>query len=209
MFQVGAAIFFVVVKPVQVMAARGKEPIEEGMPDEERRTRSCSPRCGRRASRHASVRPMGGLLDELDAIAAETTFSGVVRVDRAGEVELARAYGLAHRGYEIPNALDTQFAIASGSEGPDGARRGEPDRGRLARALDTTARSVLGDDLPLIDDDVTIEHLLAHRSGIGDYLDEDVEQDSPTTCCRCRCTSSRRPSSTSPCSTGTRQVRSR
>ena len=41
-------------------------------------------------------------------------------------------------------------------------------------ALDTTARSVLGDDLPLIDGAVTVEHLLAHRSGIGDYLDEDT-----------------------------------
>ena len=38
--------------------------------------------------------------------------------------------------------------------------------------LATTARSVLGGDLPLIADDVTVEHLLAHRSGIGDYLDE-------------------------------------
>jgi len=35
---VGAAVFFFVVKPMQMMAARGqKEPIEEGMPDEERR----------------------------------------------------------------------------------------------------------------------------------------------------------------------------
>jgi len=32
---------------------------------------------------------------------------------------------------------------------------------------------LLGDDLPLVADDVTIEHLLAHRSGIGDYLGED------------------------------------
>ena len=40
--------------------------------------------------------------------------------------------------------------------------------------LTTTARSVLGNDLPLIDDDVTVEHLLAHRSGIGDYLDEEA-----------------------------------
>ena len=39
-------------------------------------------------------------------------------------------------------------------------------------SLSTTARSLLGDDLPLIDDRVTIEHLLGHRSGIGDYLDE-------------------------------------
>ena len=35
------------------------------------------------------------------------------------------------------------------------------------------ARELLGDDLPLIDKRVTVEHLLAHRSGIGDYLDED------------------------------------
>jgi CubicO group peptidase (beta-lactamase class C family) len=40
--------------------------------------------------------------------------------------------------------------------------------------LATTARSVLGEDLPLIDDGVTVEHLLAHPSGIGDYFDEEV-----------------------------------
>jgi CubicO group peptidase (beta-lactamase class C family) len=33
---------------------------------------------------------------------------------------------------------------------------------------------VLGADLPLIDEAVTIEHLLSHRSGIGDYFDEDA-----------------------------------
>jgi large conductance mechanosensitive channel len=35
---IGAAVFFFVVKPVQAMLARARrEPIEEGMPDEERR----------------------------------------------------------------------------------------------------------------------------------------------------------------------------
>ena len=35
---IAAAVFFFIVKPVQMMLARGrKEPIEEGMPDEERR----------------------------------------------------------------------------------------------------------------------------------------------------------------------------
>jgi CubicO group peptidase (beta-lactamase class C family) len=43
--------------------------------------------------------------------------------------------------------------------------------------MSTTARSVLGTDLPLVADDVTIEHLLAHRSGIGDYLDEEAGQE--------------------------------
>ena len=44
-------------------------------------------------------------------------------------------------------------------------------------ALTTTARSLLGDDLPLIDDAVTVEHLLDHTSGIGDYYDEEVLDD--------------------------------
>ena len=43
-----------------------------------------------------------------------------------------------------------------------------------ALRLSTAARSVLGQDLPLIGEDVTVEHLLAHRSGIGDYVDEEA-----------------------------------
>jgi CubicO group peptidase (beta-lactamase class C family) len=110
---------------------------------------------------------------EIDAIAAANDFSGVVRIDRDGEVELAKAYGLAHRGHEIPNAVDTQFAIASGVKGLTAvAVVSLIEDGSLE--LSTTARSVLGRDLPLISDDVTVEHLLSHRSGIGDYLDEDA-----------------------------------
>ena len=113
---------------------------------------------------------------EIDAIAAANDFSGVVRIDRDGEVELAKAYGLAHRGHEIPNAVDTQFAIASGVKGLTAvAVVSLIEDGSLE--LSTTARSVLGRDLPLISDDVTVEHLLSHRSGIGDYLDEDAHHE--------------------------------
>lgn len=113
------------------------------------------------------------LLDVVESVASSTTFSGVVRVDVAGEVIVERAFGLADRAYEIPMRVDHRLAIASGTKVfttlavlrlvVDGAL-----------ALDTTARSLLGDDLPLIADDVTVEHLLSHRSGIGDYIDEDV-----------------------------------
>jgi len=34
---IAAAVFFFIVKPVQMMQARGRQPVEEGMPDEERR----------------------------------------------------------------------------------------------------------------------------------------------------------------------------
>jgi CubicO group peptidase (beta-lactamase class C family) len=116
---------------------------------------------------------MSGLENELDAIASETAFSGVVRVDSAEGIEVAKAYGFAHRGYEILNRLESQFGIASGTKGLTALTVVSLiEDGHLD--LTTTARSVLGQDLPLVGDDVTIEHLLSHRSGIGDYLDEDV-----------------------------------
>jgi CubicO group peptidase (beta-lactamase class C family) len=116
---------------------------------------------------------MNDLEGSVDRIAAETSFSGVVRIDRGDEVELVKAYGFAHRGWEIPNEVDTRFGIASGTKGLTALTvMSLVEEGRLSRT--TTARWVLGDDLPLIDDAVTVEHLLAHRSGIGDYLDEDI-----------------------------------
>jgi len=112
----------------------------------------------------------------IDAIVDATGFSGVVRVDADGATELATAYGLAHRGCEISNTVDTQFAIASGTKGLTAiAVMTLIEDGSLD--LSTAARSVLGRDLPLIGDDVTIEQLLSHRSGIGDYLDEDAGVD--------------------------------
>jgi CubicO group peptidase (beta-lactamase class C family) len=113
------------------------------------------------------------LEDSVDRVATETGFSGVIRVDAADGTRLARSYGLAHRGHGITNAIDTRFAIASGTKGMTALTVVSLiDDGLLSLA--TTARSVLADDLPLIGDDVTVEHLLAHRSGIGDYLDEDA-----------------------------------
>jgi CubicO group peptidase (beta-lactamase class C family) len=116
---------------------------------------------------------MQPLEDAVDALAHRTGFSGVVRVDHSGGIELAKAYGYADRGHEIANTIDTRFATASATKGLTAltVMRLIED-GSLE--LTTTARSVLGEDLPLIDDDVTIEQLLSHRSGIGDYLDEDA-----------------------------------
>ena len=115
---------------------------------------------------------MDGLRASVDGIAAGSGFSGVVRVDRQGAPVLRVAHGLAHRAHRIPMTTDSRLGIASGTKGLTAlAVMGLVEEGRLA--LSTTARSVLGAELPLIPGDVTIEHLLAHRSGIGDYVDED------------------------------------
>ena len=60
---------------------------------------------------------MSALARDLGRIAAETGFSGVVRVDGRDGLEVVRAYGLADRAHAIANEADTQFGIASGTKG--------------------------------------------------------------------------------------------
>jgi CubicO group peptidase (beta-lactamase class C family) len=112
----------------------------------------------------------------IDPVADQNGFAGVVSVHRGGETEFAQAYGLADRARQIPNTVGTRFAIASGTKGLTALAVVSLINDNVL-AMSTTARSVLGADLPLIGDDVTIEHLLAHRSGIGDYLDEEAGYD--------------------------------
>ena len=112
-------------------------------------------------------------VEGLDALIAEKDFSGVIRVDRGGDTVLERAVGWAHRAYQVPMTVDTRLAMASGSKAFTAlVVLSLAAEGTLP--LTTRVRELLGDDLPLVDDRVTVEHLLAHRSGIGDYLDENA-----------------------------------
>ncbi|WIY04712.1 serine hydrolase domain-containing protein [Amycolatopsis mongoliensis] len=108
----------------------------------------------------------------------EAPFSGVVLVSRGDRTLLAEASGYAHRAHGVENTVDTRFAIASGTKGFTAlVVIGLAAEGRLA--LGTRARQVLGADLPLIDDRVTVEHLLTHTSGIGDYCDDENPPETP------------------------------
>lgn len=120
--------------------------------------------------------PSADLAGAVDELAASAGFAGVVRVDVAGEPPLELAHGLADRAHGVAHTPGTRIAIASGAKTFTAlAVMRLVERGVLA--LDTRARDLLGADLPLIDDAVTVQHLLSHRSGIGDYLDEDVYED--------------------------------
>ncbi|HEX5613650.1 MAG TPA: serine hydrolase domain-containing protein [Acidimicrobiia bacterium] len=112
--------------------------------------------------------------ETIDRQAHDTSFSGVVRIDDAESGVRAEAYGLADRRLGVANTVETRFAVASGSKLLTAlVVVALIERGMLS--FETAARSVLGGDLPSIDPAVTLEHLLAHRSGIGDYLDEDLD----------------------------------
>ena len=110
----------------------------------------------------------------LGAAAVDRRLSGVVAIDRADESLYERCAGFAHRALAVPNTRRTRFALASG-----GKIMTALGILRLVESgvvqLGDPVRPILGDDLPLIDDAVTIEHLLGHTSGIGDYLDEEAD----------------------------------
>nr|WP_201471064.1 serine hydrolase domain-containing protein [Microbacterium hydrocarbonoxydans] len=114
---------------------------------------------------------MTDIASALHGAAREHGFSGVIRVDRRDEEPSAEAYGLADRAHRIPATVDTRFGVASVGKGFTALAVGSLIEDGIL-SLDARVRPLLGDDLPLIDDAVTVEHLLSHTSGIGDYIDE-------------------------------------
>lgn len=114
---------------------------------------------------------MNAAVFQLEQQALADDFSGVVRVQRRGEVIVEFACGYSDRANERLHDLETRFAVASGTKAFTAlAIMSLVESG--AFALDTTLRSVVLGDLPHVDEGVTIDHLLTHRSGVGDYLDE-------------------------------------
>lgn len=109
---------------------------------------------------------------ELDAV-LPADFGGVVSIGSCDQVEWERAYGLAHRAHRVPVTPSTRFATASGTKAFTALVIASL-LAEKALSLTSTARSFLGEDLPLVGDDVTVEHLLAHTSGIGDYIDHET-----------------------------------
>lgn len=114
-----------------------------------------------------------GTSSNAQLLAAELSFSGVVGIERDGELWTS-AFGLADRAHGVENTVDHCFGVASGTKTLTalGVLSAVADR---SIDIDGPVRDILGDDLPLIDETVTVRHLLNHRSGIGDYLDQNAD----------------------------------
>jgi CubicO group peptidase (beta-lactamase class C family) len=112
----------------------------------------------------------------LDDAVAKHRFTGVAAIDVDGTRVFERCEGFLHRAFRVPMVAGARIAVASGGKAFTAlAVMRLVEDGRLR--LDQPVREILGRDLPLIDDAVTVEHLLTHTSGIGDYLDEDGDWD--------------------------------
>jgi CubicO group peptidase (beta-lactamase class C family) len=108
----------------------------------------------------------------LEARADDDEFSGVVRIERSGEVLLERGYGLAGRAWGVPCSPEQRFDTASVTKLFTAvAVLQQVEAGVFS--LDTSATGYLGLGGTTIDPAVTPYHLLTHTSGIGDDADED------------------------------------
>lgn len=111
---------------------------------------------------------------ELLQLLESESFSGVAVVRHEGRNLAEFAGGLANREAGLANRLDTRFATASLSKMFTAtciARLVDADLCQFEQSLTEAAPSLRRH----FDERITLAMLLSHRSGLGDYLDDDAE----------------------------------
>ena len=116
------------------------------------------------------------LKPRLDAAIEEHDFSGVIRISHAGEVVYECAAGHADRANRILNTMETRFGMASGTKLFTALAIGELiGSGKIT--LNTRLRDIIDLGFAQHSEDITIQHLLTHTSGIPDYYEEEKVSD--------------------------------
>lgn len=116
------------------------------------------------------------LIDQIEQVARETDFSGIVSIFQADSPLYERAFGYRDIPNQVPNSTATRFGIASGTKFFTALGIGRLiDQGRIS--LETQVGELSPAYTGFIDPRATIRHLLTHTSGIYDYFDEEIEQD--------------------------------
>lgn len=103
----------------------------------------------------------------IDGYARDDRFTGAILVTQGGHALIDRGYGLADRSAGTPNTPDTRYHIASITK-PFTATAILilQDRGRLS--IDDPLTKYIP-DAPAAWQGITLRHLLAHTSGLGDH----------------------------------------
>ncbi|MGM0880759.1 MAG: serine hydrolase domain-containing protein [Bacillota bacterium] len=107
----------------------------------------------------------------IENLAAEDKFSGAVLVAKHGEVLYKKAFGMASKGYAIPNKTDTKFNLGSLNKSFTAVAIM-----KLAEEGLLDVNDLIGKYLPHFPPElankVTIHHLLTHTSGAGLYWND-------------------------------------
>jgi CubicO group peptidase (beta-lactamase class C family) len=108
----------------------------------------------------------------LDELVKADKFAGAVLIAKDGHPIFRKAYGLASREYGVPNRPDTKFNLGSINKIFTQIAIGQLiEQGQLS--LDDTIGTILPDyPNQQARERVTVRHLLAMTSGIGDFFNE-------------------------------------
>jgi D-alanyl-D-alanine carboxypeptidase len=110
----------------------------------------------------------------LEEQTAAGNFSGAVLITKEGHPMFKKAYGLASKRYQVPNKADTKFNIGSINKIFTKAAIYQLYEKQQLKLDDQIGQYISGlrDELAK---KVTIRHLLEHRSGLGQYWNDDYE----------------------------------
>jgi CubicO group peptidase (beta-lactamase class C family) len=121
------------------------------------------------ASTLIAAEPVAQISAAVDKAVAEDRFSGVVLLAKDGTPILSRAWGMADPAKGIANRPDTKFNLGSINKFFTHVAIGQlAAAGKLS--LNDTIRKHLPDYPSPVADKITIEQLLQHRSGLGDFF---------------------------------------
>jgi CubicO group peptidase (beta-lactamase class C family) len=102
---------------------------------------------------------------------AEDRFSGVVLVSKRGRNIFNRAYGMAEKGFSVPNRPDTKFNLGSMNKMFTSVAIAQlVEAGKLSYQ-DTLAKVLPEYPNKQVAETVTIHQLLTHTAGLGDFFD--------------------------------------
>ena len=119
---------------------------------------------------------MNDLINNLEATAKASKFSGVISIFKEAEPLYHRAFGYRDVKNKIANEVNTIFGIASGTKLFTALGIGKLIEQRKV-SLETKVSDIDGAFTGFIHRDATILTVLSHTSGIYDYLDEDIFED--------------------------------
>lgn len=117
--------------------------------------------------------------EKLDNLCKKDAFSGTVLIARGDQVLFERACGEANKSFHIANNIDTKFNLGSMNKMFTATAVMQLVEKGKVRLEDPISLYVDESWLPAsITDQVTVQHLLTHTSGLGSYFNETYEKSS-------------------------------
>ena len=113
---------------------------------------------------------------QLTQLAAADKFSGAVLLAKDGKIIWQKAYGLANREAKVANTVDTRFRLGSMNKMFTAVAIAQLVQQGKLKFTDSLAHAL--PDYPNKDvaNKVTVEQLLTHTSGLGDFFTPDFDQ---------------------------------